>query len=180
MIRCFLLFLITSGSAVLATDQQWMVDGTKRTGMIYVPGDAVSRPAAGWPTVFVFHGHGGSVDNIRHQFRTDTLWPQAVVVYLQGLPTVGQITDEQGIRAGWDSIDTSDKNRDLRLYDAVLKDLIDHQHIDPSACSAQAIQTGVDLLSLCGPTGATRWRQSHLPAALRPSKNGRCSNPNLR
>jgi polyhydroxybutyrate depolymerase len=43
---------------------------------------------------------------------------------------VGQITDPQGTRNGWDSIDSSDKNRDLRFYDVVLKDLIDHQNID--------------------------------------------------
>jgi polyhydroxybutyrate depolymerase len=111
-------------------DRQWDVDGTTRTGIVCTPDADTQAPAAGWPVVFVFHGHGGSAQFIRRQFRIDTLWPQAVVVYLQGLPTVGQLTDPDGSRTGWDSIDTSDSNRDLRFYDVVLKSLIDHEHID--------------------------------------------------
>jgi polyhydroxybutyrate depolymerase len=111
-------------------DREWDVDGVKRTGIVCTPDASAHQPDAGWPVVFVFHGHGGSAQNIRRQFRTDTLWPDAIVVYLQGLPTVGQLTDSQGDRAGWDSIDTTDKNKDLRFYDVVLKDLIDHEHID--------------------------------------------------
>lgn len=113
------------------TDREWDVDGTKRTGIVCTPEVAAHQPAAGWPVVFVFHGHGGTARQIRRQFKTDTLWPDAVVVYLQGLPTVGQLTDKAGEKAGWDSIDGTDKNKDLRFYDTVLKDLTDHQHIDP-------------------------------------------------
>jgi polyhydroxybutyrate depolymerase len=125
------LLAVPIGIRAAATDRQWDVDGSTRTGILCTPEPTAHQPAAGWPLVFVFHGHGGSAKQIRRQFKTDTLWPEAVVVYLQGLPTVGQITDPQGTKAGWDSIDTTDKNRDLRLYDLVLKDLIDHQHIDP-------------------------------------------------
>jgi polyhydroxybutyrate depolymerase len=113
------------------TDHEWDVDGTKRTGIVCTPEATGHQPAAGWPAVFVFHGHGGSARQIRRQFKTDTLWPDAVVVYLQGLPTVGQLTDKDGEKPGWDSIDGSDKNKDVRFFDVVLKDLIDHQHIDP-------------------------------------------------
>ena len=49
---------------------------------------------------------------------------------MQGLPTPGQLTDREGNLAGWNSVDPTDKNRDLRFYDVVRKDLIDHQHID--------------------------------------------------
>jgi len=112
-------------------DRNWDVDGIKRTGIVCTPVASAQQPAAGWPVVFVFHGHGGTAQNIRRQFQIDTLWPEAIVLYLQGLPTVGQITDSQGVRAGWDSVDTTDKNRDLRFFDTVLKDLIDNEHIDP-------------------------------------------------
>lgn len=118
-------------SAQAAADhREWDVDGTKRTGIVCTPDATDHRPAAGWPAVFVFHGHGGSAENIRRQFQTDTVWPDAVVVYLQGLPTVGQLTDPQGEKAGWDSGDPPDMNKDISFYDVVLKDLIDHQHID--------------------------------------------------
>jgi polyhydroxybutyrate depolymerase len=111
--------------------REWDVNGTKRTGAISLPeGSATTQPAAGWPVVFVFHGHGGSAEQIRRQFQTDTIWPEAIVVYLQGLPTAGQLTDPQGNRAGWDSNDPPEKNRDIQLYDLVLKDLIEHRRID--------------------------------------------------
>jgi polyhydroxybutyrate depolymerase len=112
------------------TNRQWDVDGTTRTGIVCVPDDTAQQPAAGWPLVFVFHGHGGTAPQIRRQFKIDTLWPNATVVYLQGLPTVGQLTDPNGNRNGWDAISAADKNRDLRFYDVVLKDMLQNQHAD--------------------------------------------------
>jgi polyhydroxybutyrate depolymerase len=129
-----LLLAVLFGSALPAmaavNDRQWDVDGTKRTGIVCAPDPSAEAPSAGWPVVFVFHGHGGTAQNVRRQFRIDTLWPEAIVVYLQGLPTVGQLTDAGGNRNGWDSVDTTESNRDLRFYDIVLKSLIDHDHID--------------------------------------------------
>jgi polyhydroxybutyrate depolymerase len=120
----------TVSSMAAVNDRDWNVDGIQRTGIVCTPEPNAHQPSAGWPVVFVFHGHGGNARQIRRQFQTDTFWPDAIVVYLQGLPTVGQLTDPQGVRAGWDSVDTTDKNKDLRFYDLVLKDLIAHQHID--------------------------------------------------
>jgi len=126
-----LLFATARSALAAVNDRRWDVDGTTRTGIVCTPDPSAQAPTAGWPAVFVFHGHGGSAQFIRRQFRIDTLWPDAIVVYLQGLPTVGQITDPDGTRTGWDSVDTTDANRDLRFYDVVLKSLIDHEHIDP-------------------------------------------------
>jgi polyhydroxybutyrate depolymerase len=111
-------------------DHQWTVDGSQRTGIICTPDAPTSQPSTGWPVVFVFHGHGGSAQFIRRQLQIDTYWPDAIVVYLQGLPTVGLLNDSQGDRNGWDAADPPDTNRDIRFYDVVLKDLIDQSHID--------------------------------------------------
>ncbi len=133
--KIYLLALLTwlgCAASLHAADnhREWDVAGAKRTGIVCIPDASAQQPAAGWPLVFVFHGHGGSAQNIRRQFQIDTLWPDAVVVYLQGLPTVGQLTDPQGRLAGWDSTDEPGRNRDIAFYDVVLKDLTDHQHID--------------------------------------------------
>ena len=134
-LKCLLILALAFGclrpATAAVTDREWEIDGAGRTGIVCTPESGVQQPAEGWPLVFVFHGHGGSAQQIRRQFQTDTLWPAAVVVYLQGLPTVGQLTDPQGARAGWDCVSEPDKNKDIRLYDLVLKDLTDHQHIDP-------------------------------------------------
>ncbi len=124
----FLTFLRPAFAAV--DDRTWQIDGVKRSGIVCTPESGAAQPPEGWPLVFVFHGHGGNAQQIRRQFQTDTLWPGAVVVYLQGLPTVGQLTDPQGNRAGWDCVSEPEKNKDIKLYDAVLKDLIEHEHVD--------------------------------------------------
>jgi polyhydroxybutyrate depolymerase len=132
----------TVSAKAAANDRQWDVDGVTRTGIVCTPDASAPQPAAGWPLVFVFHGHGGSAQFIRRQFRTDTLWPDAIVVYLQGLPTVGQLTDAEGDRNGWDSVDPDDKNKDLRFYDVVLKDLMDHQHVNAKRVFATGHSNG--------------------------------------
>jgi hypothetical protein len=40
--------------------REWDVGGTKRTGMVCAPGASATRPAAGWPAVFVLYGNGSS------------------------------------------------------------------------------------------------------------------------
>jgi polyhydroxybutyrate depolymerase len=70
--------------------------------------------------VLVFHGHGGSSANAARTFRIHEAWPGAVVIYPQGLPTVGQITDPQGVRPGWQHAPGGEKDRDLHFVDAML------------------------------------------------------------
>jgi len=72
------------------------------------------------PLVIVFHGHGGSSANAARTFQTHTLWPQALVMYPQGLPTAGQITDPEGRLPGWQHVPGGERDRDLKLVDAML------------------------------------------------------------
>ncbi|MBI3857308.1 MAG: prolyl oligopeptidase family serine peptidase [Planctomycetes bacterium] len=70
--------------------------------------------------MFGFHGHGGSMQNAARSFKIHELWPEAVVVYLQGLPTPGRLTDPEGKKAGWQAAPGEQEDRDLKLFDAVL------------------------------------------------------------
>ena len=45
------------------------------------------------------------------------LWPEAVVVYPQGLLTPGRLSDPQGKRAGWQKAIGAQDDRDLGLHD---------------------------------------------------------------
>ena len=77
---------------------EWTIDGAAREALVYAP----SRESSGAPPlVFGFHGHGGSSQNAARSFRIHELWPEAVVVYPQGLPTPGRLTDPEGKKAGW-------------------------------------------------------------------------------
>ena len=103
------------------------VDGVARTTLIYAPPAAKSRPA---PVVFVFHGHGGNSRNAERSFHLEQEWPEAIVVYMQGLPTVGQLTDPEGTKNGWQAAAGDHGDRDLKFFDAVLARLKQDYRVD--------------------------------------------------
>src|SRR5580693_8917671 len=82
--------ILWSPFARAADDLQSMeftVDGVARTALVYVPASAKTTPM---PLVFVFHGHGGNARQAARGFRMEHEWPEAISIYMQGLPTPGQ------------------------------------------------------------------------------------------
>lgn len=131
-IRCVLAvvaLLFLGGLPVSAElrQREWTIDGVARTALVWTPTMATNAAA---PLVFVFHGHGGSMRNAARSFRIHELWPEAVVVYMQGLPTPGKLTDPNGRRNGWQSDAGAQGDRDLKFFDAVLHDLSKECNID--------------------------------------------------
>ena len=108
--------------------QEWDIDGVTRQALVRIP-DVV--PTNGCPLVFAFHGHGGNMQNAARSFRIHEIWPEAAVVYMQGLPTPGQLTDPEGKRNGWNAKPGDPDNRDLKFFDAVLSSLQKETKIDP-------------------------------------------------
>ena len=98
-----------------------------RQGLLYVPEAAKSMPA---PLVFCFHGHGGNTRNAARSFRLHEVWPEAIVVYLQGLNTPGQLTDPEGKKPGWQKSAGDQGDRDLKFFDAVLKSIRQDYRVD--------------------------------------------------
>ena len=106
-----------AGAANGLTRQTWTVDGVERSALIAAPHGVASNAAV--PLVFVFHGHGGSSANAARTFRIHEAWPDALVIYPQGLPNVGQITDPEGKLPGWQHASGGEGDRDLHLVDAM-------------------------------------------------------------
>jgi polyhydroxybutyrate depolymerase len=100
--------------------RKWTVDGVAREALVSIPETARTEAA---PLVFGFHGHGGSMRNAARSFRIHTLWPEAIVVYPQGLNTPGQLTDPEGKKSGWQSGPGAMGDRDLKFVDAMLEGL---------------------------------------------------------
>jgi polyhydroxybutyrate depolymerase len=98
--------------------QTWEIEGVERQGLVFAPDSAKTEPA---PLIFAFHGHGGTMHNSSRAWRYQELWPEAIVIYLQGLNTPGRLTDPQGKKPGWQSKVGDQNDRDLKLFDAVLK-----------------------------------------------------------
>jgi polyhydroxybutyrate depolymerase len=105
----------------------YTVDGVARAALIYAPSSAKSSPT---PVVFVFHGHGGNARQAARSFRMYLEWPEAISVYMQGLPTKGQLTDPEGKKNGWQGREGLEGNRDLKFFDTVLAKLKTDYKVD--------------------------------------------------
>jgi polyhydroxybutyrate depolymerase len=120
----FIAFFCLIPSALLAANeparQDWKIDGVAREALVAAPASAKTEAS---PLVFVFHGHGGTMRNAARQFHIHELWPEAIVVYPQGLNTPGRLTDPQGTKSGWQSAVGAQEDRDLKFFDAMLKSL---------------------------------------------------------
>jgi polyhydroxybutyrate depolymerase len=106
--------LVQAADAAALAAMEWTVDGTSRKALVHLPADT-----NGAPIIFAFHGHGGTMNFAVHRFRLHQLWPEAVVVYPQGLPT-GTPRDLEGTRAGWLML-PGPNNQDLKFFDAMLE-----------------------------------------------------------
>jgi polyhydroxybutyrate depolymerase len=121
-----LLVLAASGANVRARQEQpqtsasqsfsIVVDGVTRTGVLFTP----QGMPANAPLVLVFHGHGGTAEHMARTFQVHRSWPEAVVLYLQGLPAPGLLVDPEGRFPGWQSSQGAQDDRDLKLFDAAL------------------------------------------------------------
>jgi polyhydroxybutyrate depolymerase len=115
------LFCISLHAAETAiTPRDWTVDGVKREALLYIPPQATKETT---PVIFAFHGHGGNMRNAVRTFPFPALWPEALVVYMQGLNTPGRLTDPAGKKPGWQHGLGDQNDRDLKFFDAVLASL---------------------------------------------------------
>jgi polyhydroxybutyrate depolymerase len=119
--------------------REWTIDGVTRQALISAPASAATNPA---PLVFAFHGHGGNMQNAARSFKMHEVWPDAVVVYMQGLPTPGQLTDPEGKRNGWQKDAADQGGRDLKFFDAVLSSLQKEYKIDSKRIYATGHSNG--------------------------------------
>src|ERR1043165_5710749 len=104
-------------TAAQGTVMHWTVDGQKREALVFAPTDDMAKRRA---LVFAFHGHGGNMNGAAQLMQIQKLWPEAIVIYPQGLPTVSHV-DPQGTRPGWQQTAGTDGDRDLKFFDAMVE-----------------------------------------------------------
>lgn len=117
----------------------WTVDGVAREGLQVIP---AAPPADGAPVVLVFHGHGGTARNAARSFALHRHWPEAIVVYPQGLNTPGRLTDPEGRRPGWQHAAGEQGDRDLKLVDEILARLRREHRVDERRIHATGHSNG--------------------------------------
>ena len=131
-------FVTLAASAAWADTTTWKVGNDTRQAIVYAP----SRPSPGGkvPLVLSFHGHGDDMENFQH---TDlhAAWPEAVVVYFQGLPSRDTLR-------GWQTEKGADNDRDLKLVDAALASLRTTFNVDDARIYATGFSNGANFTYL--------------------------------
>ena len=115
----------------------WTVDGTEREALVAAP---MKKGEGKPPLVFAWHGHGGTMAHAARSFRIHELWPEAVVVYPQGLPTPGRLSDREGKKPGWQHGEL--EGRDYKFFDAMLAGLKEKHGIDEARVYALGHSNG--------------------------------------
>jgi polyhydroxybutyrate depolymerase len=112
--------------------QSFTVEGMKREALVYTGSN--EKPIV----VVAFHGHGGNMRQAARSFGVHTLWPEATVIYPQGLPSVSP-NDPEGKRNGWQVRGGTSGNRDVKFVDAILRSV---KNIDPKRTFAMGHSNG--------------------------------------
>lgn len=115
------------GAQETLSRRTWKIGDNTREALLHIPANAKTNPA---PVVFAFHGHGGSMGRAARMFHVHALWPEAIVVYMQGLNTPGRLTDPEGKKPGWQFAVGEQGDRDLKFFDAVLRSLKEDYKVD--------------------------------------------------
>ncbi len=136
----FLLVLLGSNALSQTPGKQITVKvgGDTREALIYSPATADKTDS---PVVFAFHGHGGTMKGAAKEFDYQKHWPQAIVVYMQGIP-IPSTTDPKGKKAGWQHEVGEVNDRDLKFFDLTLAKVKKDYKVDESRIYATGHSNG--------------------------------------
>ncbi len=127
LLACSIALIVDLVTAAEPERREWAIDGAAREALVCAPDEAREKPS---PLVFVFHGHGGTMNAMLRRYQLQRLWPEAIVVYPQGLNTPGRLTDPEGKKPGWQHSAGHMEDRDLKFFDAMLADLKKDYKVD--------------------------------------------------
>ncbi len=123
--------------APLPTTRTLTVDGATRTALVYPGRNALTTPS---PLVLVFHGFTGTAEGMAGTSRLQVLWPEATVVYPQGLNVLKPST---GLWApGWPDAPDKYGDRDLHYVTALLASLAATYRVDARRVYATGFSNG--------------------------------------
>ena len=126
------LLLIFGACSASAQVTRWQVEGEVREAIVYAPDAPQGDEKV--PLVFSFHGRGDNMQNFQYT-NVHVEWPEAIVVYFQGLSTGGGL-------AGWQAGRGADGDRDLKLVDVALASLRETYNVDDDRVYATGFSNG--------------------------------------
>lgn len=127
ILLCFIAFSISNAGASPYSRIELFVNGISRAAIAAIPEKAKTEKC---PIIVAFHGHGGTMRNAAKKFECEKFWPEAIVIYPQGLKTPGGIVDPQGDYPGWQLNSGEQEDRDVLFFDALIGYLRSNYRID--------------------------------------------------
>ena len=124
------LLLIPGARESAAEVVRWQVDGLTREAIVHAP---ESPGGEGAPLVLAFHGFGDNMQNFQYT-NLHLEWPEAIVVYFEGL-------ERRGGLLGW-QVEADGRDRDLKLVDVALRSLRETHNIDDDRIYATGYSNG--------------------------------------
>ena len=112
----------------------WNVAGAQRSAIVFAPSGAAKAKT---PLVIAFHGFGDTNENFKG-VGLEIAWPQAIVVYPQGLP----VTRGASAMPGWQTEARGDDDRDLQFVDTALASLREQYKVDDARIYATGFSNG--------------------------------------
>ncbi|MEN9992104.1 MAG: hypothetical protein RLZZ224_1806 [Verrucomicrobiota bacterium] len=129
-----LLVLSHASFAATSIEIRIKVGDVERKALVFpAQDDATNGKKKSTPLVLCYHGHGGNALSASRSFSMHRAWPNACVVYPQGVPTPGRLTDPEGKQNGWQFEQGSHDDRDLHFFDMLLSTCTERFHINPCA-----------------------------------------------
>lgn len=121
------LFVLLAIAPKVGTTIEVEVNGVHRTALVYAP-NTIGRGKV--TVVFGYHGHGGNSRFAANHFLWQDNWPEALVIYPQGVPTKSWV-DPQGLKSGWE-VRPGEDNVDVQFFNKLLAKALGEMNGDPN------------------------------------------------
>jgi polyhydroxybutyrate depolymerase len=133
---------ISLGAAIQvnAEAMKFSIDGQQREALVFPP-SKTAGPSGRSPVLFAFHWHGGTMQEAADSMQFQKLWPEAIVVYMQGLRTRIYV-DPLGFHSGWQQEPAQFGDRDLKFFDVVLSTVRTKFPVDDDRIYATGFSNG--------------------------------------
>jgi polyhydroxybutyrate depolymerase len=172
----FAMLAMARSATAKGIKMNWEMEGVAREALVFAPSGLGELKVV--PVIFCFHGHGGNMNASARSFNFQSLWPEALVVYPQGLLTKTTV-DPEGKKPGWQRQPGELDDRDVKFFDAMLATLqqkypVDNRRIYACGMSNGAMFTYLlwcmrgKTLAAVAPCAGHLWPNTH-PATARPA-----------
>ncbi len=142
---CLSLFLFAGSVYADCLQKTISVQDTARSGYVCLPTTATTGPV---PLVLAFHGRDSNGKSMADATQIHAAWPEALVVYLDGLTGNPGPNDPTGSKPGW-QIDPGDQgDRDVAFADATLDAAIQYFKADPKRVFAVGHSNGARMVGI--------------------------------